>query len=174
MTKPVKIPYLLSFVFAIIWVSPIVAGDIPTVLTCTVNAHVHRDYGFIEKAWMGPLPDFGKKPDSLRPFDIATKSAKSGIVFRDKVFSGLDTPSPVVRSITPPTEYVEEETAAEFNATIISRFGDTVFLMWDNDHGNANKVWIAAVDLVHRKATLSQLFRGITSVGVEAETLDCK
>jgi len=45
--------------------------------------------------------------------------------------------------------------------------------MWDN-HGNGNKVWLAAVDLTHKKVTLSQVFQGITSIGVEAETFDCK
>jgi len=38
----------------------------------------------------------------------------------------------------------------------------------------SNKVWLAAVDLRQRRVAMGQVFQGGTSVGVEAETLDCK
>ena len=37
-----------------------------------------------------------------------------------------------------------------------------------------NKVWLAAVDLTHRKAIVTQVVQGVTSVGGELETLDCR
>lgn len=72
----------------------------------------------------------------------------------------------MIRSITPPEE------ATEFKGTVVSRWDGSVFIMWQNDSGN--KLWLAVVNLTHKKATVSQVFQGITSVGIEAETLDCK
>ncbi len=144
--------------------------EIPTVLTCTVNAHADRNWGFHEKAWMGPLPPFGKTPDSSKPFNIATKTGQNHVIFRDKVFSGLNTPKPVIRSIFPKKDF--EETAFEFEGTVLSRAADAVFISWQNPYGN--KVWVAAIDLINRKATLSLLSQGATSINVEAETLDCR
>ncbi|MBI2206122.1 MAG: hypothetical protein HYU41_19980 [Candidatus Rokubacteria bacterium] len=39
---------------------------------------------------------------------------------------------------------------------------------------NLNKAWLAAVDLPHRKATVTHVFQGATSLGGEVETLDCR
>ena len=88
---------------------------------------------------------------------------------RDKVFSGLDTDRPIVRSITRYTDGVEE--GQEFPGTVLMRTEDAVFLMWTN---RINKIWLATVDLTHRRATLTQVFQGATSVGGEIETLDCR
>jgi|SRR3990172_10594230 len=173
MSKVIEILCLLFFTLVTFWTTVVKADDIPTILTCTVNAHANRDFGYSEKAWMGTIPDWGKKPNTSQPFNIVTKDERKDVIFRDKVFTGLNTSNPIVRSVTPTTKYAEEE-AVEFKATVVSRFGNTVFLMWDN-HGNGNKVWLAAVDLTHKKVTLlSQVFQGITSIGVEAETFDCK
>lgn len=138
------------------------AQDTPTSLTCTSNAKAQRDYGFTEKQWSGVIP-----PDAAKVFGISTvKQSQTSGPLRDKVFSSLNTSTPVIRSITPPGE------AAEFKGTVVSRWADSVFIMWQNDYGN--KIWLAVVDLTHKKATVSQVFQGITSVGIEAETLDCK
>ncbi|HSF29842.1 MAG TPA: hypothetical protein VLK82_05125 [Candidatus Tectomicrobia bacterium] len=94
-----------------------------------------------------------------------------GFSLRDKVFSGLHTEKPIVRSITPAQEGVEEQ-AVEFIGRVVGRTEDAVFLAWTNDYHN--KVWLAVVDLVHRKATVSQVFHGMTSVGGDLETLDCR
>lgn len=147
------------------------AADHPTILTCTVNAHADRNFGFREKAWMGPIPPFGKAPDSSRPFNIATKAGQNNVVFRDKIFSGLNTPKPMIRSVTPPIGGIEQE-AFEAEGTVLSRTSDAVFIFWRNPFGN--KVWVAAIDLSNRKATLSLLSQGVTSLDVGVETLDCR
>lgn len=138
------------------------AQDTPTSLACTSNAKASRDYGFGEKQWSGVIP-----PDSSKVFGISTVvKGQSDAVLRDKIFSSLNTSTPVIRSITPPGE------AAEFKGIVVNRWADSVFIMWQNDYGN--KIWLAVVNLTHKKATVSQVFQGITSVGIEAETLDCK
>lgn len=138
------------------------AQDMPTSLVCTSNAKAVRDYGFAEKQWSGTIP-----PDPSKVFGIsAVGQGQPNAVRRDKIFSSLNTSTPVIRSITPPGE------AAEFKGIVVNRGADSVFIMWQNDYGN--KIWLAVVNLTHKKATVSQLFQGITSVGIEAETLDCK
>jgi hypothetical protein len=109
------------------------------------------------------------EPSAL--FQIATRDKKlKGLYLRDKVFSGLNTEKPIVRSITRYDDGVED--AAEFMVKVVSRTVDQVFLIWTNDVHN--KVWLATVDLTHRKATVTQVFQGVTSVGGELETLDCR
>jgi hypothetical protein len=89
---------------------------------------------------------------------------------RDKVFSSLNTSKPTVRSIT---RFADgSDRAEEFVSRVVSRTNDVVFLVWTNDFNN--KVWLAAVDLTRRKAVLAQVFEGITSLGGEVETLDCR
>jgi len=143
--------------------------ELPTTLTCISNANASRDYGFIEKRWTGQKGHLISE-DSSTPFIIATKDRKvKGTYLRDKVFSGLNTPKPIVRSITKHEDGVEQ--AVEFVGAVVRQTKDAVFLLWTND---INKVWIAAVDLTQRKATVTQVFQGVTSVGGEIETLDCR
>jgi hypothetical protein len=134
------------------------------------NAKAARDYAFVEKRWGGEEGNamFG----SSRMFQIQTRDSKVANAFyslRDKVFSGLDTDRPIVRSITRYTDGMEK--AEGFMAAVLMRTHDAVFLMWTN---NINKIWLATVDLTHRRATLTQVFQGVTSVGGEIETLDCR
>jgi hypothetical protein len=141
--------------------------ELPTVLACTSNAKASRDYGFSEKRWSGQS---GQAPS--RVFSISGPSSKTmwgQFELRDKVFSGLNTKQPTVRSITRYDEGPEQ--AAEFVGYVVSRTDDGVFLVWTNE---INKVWLAAVDLTHRKATVTQVFQGFTSIGGEMETLDCR
>jgi hypothetical protein len=154
----------LSMIFACFaaFTASAAAQDTPTSLACTSNAKASLDYGFGENQWSGAIP-----PDPSKVFGISTvRQGQPNAVLRDKVFSSLNTSTPVIRSITPPGE------AAEFKGTVVSRWADSVFIMWQNDYGN--KLWLAVVNLTHKKATVSQVFQGITSVGIEAETLDCK
>ena len=133
------------------------AQDTPTSLSCTSNAKASRDYGFKEKQWSGAIP-----PDPTIVLRISTVKQRQADLLRDKVFSSLNTQTPVIRSITPPRPQLgaNEEHADEFNGTVVSRTGDAVFVMWRNDFGN--KVWLAVLDLRHKKATVSQVFQGIT------------
>jgi hypothetical protein len=160
--------------FAVVPPLSLSAAELPTVLTCTVNAHADRDFGFIEKAWMGALPDPGKAPDASRPFRMATKENPGTAILREKVFSGLDTPHPTIKSITPGNALGLPAEAVEFRGTVVSRFGETVFVVWDNETPNPNKVWLAAVNRAEGKVAMSQVLQGATSVGVEVETLDCE
>lgn len=144
--------------------------ELPTSLMCTSNAKASRDYGFVEKRWSG---DTGHLLEPSRLFAIETTTSRTSwgqSALRDKVFSGLNSRQPIVRSITRYEKGAEE--AAEFAAKVLARSFDTVFLTWTNDFDN--KVWLATVDLAHRKAAVTQVFRGLTSVGGEIETLDCR
>jgi hypothetical protein len=161
--------FYVSLACLVAFASGASAQDTPTSLSCTSNAKASRDYGFKEKQW-GAIPT-----DPTKVFGISTvKQRQADFPLRDKVFSSLNTPTPVIRSITPPRPQLgaNEEHADEFNGTVVSRTGDAVFVIWRNDFGN--KVWLAVLDLRHKKATVSQVFQGITSVGIEAETLDCR
>jgi len=133
------------------------------------NAKASRDFAFAEKRWEG---EEGHAMFGLsQMFKIQTRDSKVANAFyslRDKVFSGLDTNRPIVRSITRYADGVDK--GEEFLGNVVRRTHDAIFLLWTND---INKLWLAAVDLTHRTATVTQVFQGITSVGGELETLDC-
>jgi hypothetical protein len=144
--------------------------ELPTTIACMSNAKAVRDYAFVEKRWKGEEGNamFGSSP----LFKIETRDSKVANAYfslRDKIFSGLDTDRPIVRSITRYTDGVDQ--VEEFLATVTMRTNDAVFLMWTN---RINKIWLATVDLTHRRTTLTQVYQGITSVGGEIETLDCR
>jgi hypothetical protein len=83
-----------------------------------------------------------------------SKTSWGQFELRDKVFSGLNTQTRTVRSITRYEKGPEE--AAEFVSRVVSRTSDAVFLVWTNAP-NQNKVWLAAIDLVHRRVTVTRL-----------------
>ena len=146
------------------------AKELPTSLTCRSNAKASRDYGFAEKRWEGQKG--ASLLDASRLFSVETRDSKVADAFyslRDKVFSGLNTSSPVVRSVTRFADGVDK--GEEFVSRVVTRTSEAVFLLWTND---MNKTWVAAVDLTRRKAALAQVFQGVTSVGGEFETLDCQ
>lgn len=147
------------------------ASDNPSVLSCTVNAHADRNWGFDENVWMGPIPKLGKAPDPSRPFNVATMPNQNGVIFRDKVFSAINTPKPVIRSITQGIGNGETE-SVEFEGAVLSRTSGALFISWQNPYGN--KVWVAAIDLINRKAVLSLLSQGATSLNIDVETLNCR
>ena len=140
------------------------ASDDISSLSCTSNAKASRDYIFrdysddIQKGW---------NPDKKKVFSIGTKLSPVEETLRDKVFSKLDTDTPTIRSLTPGAD------GEEFQGTVISRTGDAIFLVWNNNPFG-NKLWSAAIDLTHKKAVISQVYQGATSVGVDSETLDCR
>jgi hypothetical protein len=118
----------------------VAAQDMPTSLACSSNAKASRDYGFEENRWSGVIP-----PVASKVFGITTsRQGQQNAVLRDKIFSSLNTSTPVIRSITPPGD------AAEFKGVVVSRWADSVFIMWENDHGN--KIWLAVVNLTHKRA----------------------
>jgi len=142
-----------------------IAGEKATTLVCHSNLMASRDFTFQETRWVGREPEGG--------FNVQTrKDLTAGTFFslRDKVFSGLNTRKPGVRSVTRLSNGTSN--GEDFEATVLSRTRDAVFLMWKNDYGN--KVWVAVIDLSHRKASISELFQGATSVGGQLETMDCE
>jgi hypothetical protein len=162
---------ILGLIFcALPFIPPIANGqELPTTLMCISNAKASRDFGFTENKWTGQK---GHHLEEDQPFEIADKNSKVAdtyFVLRDKVFSGLNTHKPIIRSVTKFKDETEE--AAEFSAIVVSRTSDAVFLVWTNE---ANKVWLAAIDLIHRRATLTEVFQGLSSLGGGIETLDCR
>jgi hypothetical protein len=145
--------------------------ELPTVLTCTSNAKASRDYGFFEKRWSGQVGHLVEPSRLFATSGTSSKTSWGQFELRDKVFSGLNTQAPTVRSITRYEKGPKE--AAEFVSRVVSRTPDVVFLVWTNAP-NLNKVWLAAVDLAHRKVTVTHAFQGATSLGGELETLDCR
>ena len=145
--------------------------ELPTILTCTSNAKASRDYGFAERRWSGQPGHLVEPSRMFASSGTSSKTSWGQFELRDKVFSGLDTQAPTVRSITRYDKGPEQ--AAEFVARVVSRTPDTVFLLWTNAP-NLNKVWLAAVDLTHRKVAVTHTFQGATSLGGELETLDCR
>ncbi len=162
--------YMFGLILAPILLLPgnSLGSELPTILNCKQNAAATRDFGFLEKKWMAGASDKGKT------FEIAERDPSLGRPFYDHVFTALDTESPVIRStrLVPIKGRFEETSTAEFRGTVVSRTGDAVFFTWRNPP--MNKVWLAALDLTHRKATVGYVFQGITSVGVQAQTLDCR
>jgi len=145
------------------------AAELPTSLTCRSNAKATRDYGYTERRWVGQEGSWMLGASGL--FKVATRDSKVADVaysLRDKVFSGLNTDAPLVRTITRFTD--GGNMGEEFVGAVVSRTGEAVFLLWTND---INKTWTAAVDLARRKAVVAQVFQGVTSVGGMIETLDC-
>lgn len=148
----------------------VTAQELPTSLPCRSNAKALREYGFSEKQWEGQKA--ARMFEASRLFEIETRDSEVAGLFyslRDKVFSGLNTSAPVVRSITRFPDGGDR--GEEFVSRVVTRTRDAVFLLWTNE---INKTWVATVDLTHRKATIAQVFQGVTSVGGELETLDCQ
>jgi hypothetical protein len=145
------------------------ADEKPTSLTCRSNAKAWREYltiGLQSTSERG-----GWNGQDERPFGIATTERPVvGMPLREKVFSGLQTETPVIRSITPQRGVVPED-AVEFKGRVLLRSATEVFITWSND---MNKVWLAAVDLANRKVVVTHTVAGATSLVGELETLDCK
>ena len=143
-------------------------AELPTILSCRQNAMAVRDFGFLEKKWMAGGSDKGKT------FQVAERDPSLGRPFYDRVFTALDTENPVISS----TRFLaiegrfEEVETEEFRGSVVSRTNDAVFVTWRNPP--MNKVWLAALDLTHRKAAVGYVFQGMTSVGVQAQTFDCR
>lgn len=158
--------FLFVFFLTFNNVSVLAADEKSTVLQCKSNSIANRDYHFGQREWV----DKSDKPSNQ--FSTGTSSKPNDLVMRDKVFTCLDTNKPIVKSITPKTKNVNEEQVAEFEGMVIERTSTLLTIIWKNPYDN--KFWFAAIDLKHKKAVVSHLYEGITSFGVDVETLDCK
>ena len=162
--------FALSLGILLLSLAGVNGEELPSSLACRSNAKASRDYAFAEKRWQGPISQGTIGSSYL--FNIETRDSKVGDIFyslRDKVFSDLNTSTPVVRSITRLPDGKDE--GVEFTSRVMNRTGNAVLLLWTND---INKTWVAVIDLARRKATVAQVFQGVTSVGGELETLDCQ
>ncbi len=131
------------------------AQSVPSILECECVQKVRNDF----------LTDstFGKKKWS--GFEKATPLSK-------KIFSGLSSRTPTIKSITPPYQYFPEGEVNEFAGSLIYRSGSMLIIKWENPAGN--KIWIATINLENKKAIVAQSYNGLTSFGINVEILDCK
>lgn len=174
--------FLFSFCILFLIAGTAQSQKFPTVLTCTSNAKASRDYNLhesekigVKKGWTGQQGHLLSADPS--PFDITTKDKYvEGVYLRDKVFSGLNTTKPIIRSITRYKHEVvgEWERAEEFAGHVVGRTFDTVILLWASDFSYPHVVWTAIVNLTERKVALTRVFQDAGSVGGELETLDCR
>lgn len=158
----------MPLVFMMVSFLPMAWSNEPaTMLTCTSKYKTASDYS--DEKWQN---------------ENSTETGEK-LILRDKVFTGLDTQKPKIRSITQEPDkangYKNElrqeiytAAAEEFDAQVVSRDENTVFLIWKNDP-NTNKVWTAAIDTANRTAVVAQIYDSLLAgVGVEYETLECK
>ena len=102
-----------------------------TILQCKCESKINKDYYYKEGKWIN--------------------ETENELVLRDKVFSKLDTETPIIKSITPKNKYSEEQTT-EFKGTVIHRTDSIIMIKWVNDF--ENKIWIATINLKHKKAII--------------------
>ncbi len=139
---------LIAFILILLIQNICYAEEI-TILQCKSISKFNKDYSYMENSWRD-----GKDP-----------------ILRDKVFTKLNTINPIIKSITPRDKYSEEQ-VIEFKGTVIHRTGSIIMIKWANDFNN--KVWIATINLNYRKAVVAESYDGITSFGINVETLTCK
>lgn len=145
------------------------ADGSPATLLCVRNASVSRGYGFDEKSWLGIL--VGPERSLNPPFDVsvAGKSGPKAGIILERVFSGLDSETPMVREIE------KGKKGVEFTAKILSRHGDdSVIVLWRNPPGLADWIWLAHIDRLRRLAVVTSVYGGLTYFGGELETMDCR
>ena len=142
-------------------------NDPVSILRCKCNAKANRDFLFTNKEWV----DQNNKPSTS--FGTGTRAEPNGLVIYDKIFAGLTTNNPIVKSFAlKETTRFKVDDIAEFSCSVLERGAQTVVITWKNPHGN--KIWIAAIDLKNKKAIVTQLYEGLFSMGVDVETLDCE
>ena len=84
----------------------------------------------------------------------------------------METDTPQVKSITPSSQHFPEGDVQIFTCNVIHRTDEMVVLKWENPF--KNKVWIEAINLTHKIAIVTEYYTGLTSFGVNVETLDCR
>lgn len=147
----------------------------PTALYCIPNAKAARSFDLIgREGWIK------KRTSSTQPFEVITKDVftpGSYPVLRERVFSQLDNDQPKVRAITQLQS--GEDVSAEWDATIVSRDGTSIFIVWGNGDlvagtkNPSNKVWTAVINLDYRSAIVTQVVSS-GSIDGSVETFDCR
>lgn len=165
-TKDLSVPLLLAAAGSVgREPAPPAPTQLPTSFTCTSNAMAWRDFdsSSFAQRWEGPMR-------SKSTFGVIPDNATGERPLSDKVFSGLSTEQPLVRSIRRAEKDVPEQ-SAEFKAAVLGRTKSAVFLVWTNRY---NKAWLAVVDLEAKKAMVTHVNQGGASIGSDVETLDCR
>jgi len=139
----------LTVVFIIlIFSTSIFASDSDiSILQCESNAIANRDYYFNKNEWVGK----DDKPSD--EFRTGNKAKPNDLIMRSKIFANLNTNKPIIKSITPPTKYMNEQQTAEFEGTILNRTDTLVTITWKNP--NDNKIWFGTINLKHKKAIVT-------------------
>jgi len=146
---------LANVIFLLFLINYTQAQEDQTILNCKCFEKINKDY----------------VTDSLLDGEKKWLEFEKSEPLRDKIFANLDSDKPVIKSITPPHEYFPEGETHEFSGTLIHRSGDLIILKWENPFGN--KVWIATINLKHKKAIVTESYDGLTSFGMNIEILDC-
>lgn len=158
-----------AFIFAFIFTASAAFGqDEPvSILRCKCNAKANRDFLFTQKHWV----DGNDNPSTS--FTTGTRTEPNGLVIYDKIFAGLTTNNPTVKSFaSKDTTRYKVDDVVEFSGSVLERGVQTLVITWKNPSGN--KVWIASIDVKNKKAIVTQLYEGLFSFGVDVETLDCE
>lgn len=146
---------LANVIFLLFLVNYVHAQENQTILNCKCLEKINKDY----------------VADSLLGEEKKWLEFENSEPLRDKIFANLDSDKPVIKSITPPHEYFPEGEVLEFYGTVIHRSDDLIIVKWENPFGN--KVWIATINLKHKKAIVTESYNGLTSFGMNIEILDC-
>jgi len=144
-----------NILFLLLLTACVYAQESQTILNCRCLEKINKDYVV----------------DSLITGEKNWTEFQSTEPLRDKVFANLDSDKPIIKSITPPHEYFPEGEVHEFYGTVIHHSEDLIILKWENPFGN--KVWIATINLKHKKAIVTESYNGLTSFGMNIEILDC-
>lgn len=157
----------MIFAFAIT-VSTVFGQTKPVgILHCKCNAKANRDFLFKSMEWVD------KNDMPTTSFRTGTRTEPNGLSIYDKVFAGLSTDNPtIISSALKETTFLKMGDIAEFSGSVLERNLQTVIITWKNPFGN--KVWVASIDFENKKAIVTQFYNGLTSFGVNVETLDCE
>ncbi len=160
----------LSLIFA--FPSTVIAQEYPSILECETNAVATRDFAEPKfnknNLWTGPIPG-----DSGDPFGIVTLENKTKHIsfVRKRIFAGLNTEKPMVKTIREIFDDEGGDVSSESHGQVLNRSRDSaeIVLVW----GHNQKWWLAIIDLSLKKVAIGHVFRGVTSIGGQLQTLDC-
>lgn len=134
-------------------------------LVCSSDSLAKRDYSYKNHAWGNGI----ELDEENSNFGIANKENQKGQLFKDYVFSKLDTLNPSIKSIT---IYEDgKEVISNLEGKIIYSSANLLLIQWNTvDY----ILWIATIDMKHKKAIISNHYDGIYSFGITVTNLNCK
>lgn len=150
------------FLLMIIFINSLFSEDS---LVCSTDSIANRDFSYKNNVWGDGIELDVKNSD----FGIANKENPKGELFKNYEFSKLDTLHPTIKSIT---VYEDgQEFIKNFEGKIIHTSENLLLIQWNTVDYN---LWIATINIKHKKATISNHYDGIHSFGISATSLNCK